>query len=186
MILENGKKNFSVYAKAKGFTLLEMLISTGIFAVIIITAVGAMLAMNQAQIKAVNVQNIQDNLRFLLESMTKELRTGSGYTVSLCGPQGCSAITFTRQDGIAAGYCLDGTAVKRFLPPAICTAGSPVTSSAVSVSKLYFNVIGNAPGPSDGQPRVTVVLEARSISPELTLETAFNLQTTVTARLRDL
>lgn len=168
----------------KGFTLLEMMIATGIFAVVIITAVGAMLSLNQAQVKAQNIQNIQDNIRFTLESMTKELRTGMNY--SSC--QGCTEITFLKQDGVTnVGYCLDNGVIRKFLPPTTdCTTGSPVTSAAVSINKLYFFVTGELPGPPDGQPRVTVVIDARSVNPTLQLDTSFDLQTTVTARLRDL
>ncbi len=169
---------------SSGFTLLEMMIATGIFAVVIITAVGAMLSLNQAQVKAQNIQNIQDNIRFTLEAMTKELRTGMNY--SSC--QGCNQITFLKQDGVTnVGYCLDNGIIRRFLPPTTdCTTGSPVTSAAVSVNKLYFFVTGELPGSSDGQPRITVVIDARSVNPTLQLDTTFDLQTTVTARLRDL
>lgn len=171
--------------KAKGFTLLEMLISTGIFAVVIITAIGAMVSLNQAQIKASNIQNIQDNIRFTLEFMTKEIRTGTTFTVFGCGASGCTEIRFVRQQGDNIGYCLSSGTILRFAPPVVCASGSAVTSSAVNVNKLFFNVIGHAAGPSDGQPRITVTIEARSVNPTLRLETDFDLQTTVTSRARD-
>ncbi len=170
----------------KGFTLLEMLISTGIFAVVIITAIGAMVSLNQAQVKASNIQNIQDNIRFTLEFMTKEIRTGSNFSAEECGPPACRRLRFIRQDGKEVVYCLDNGVIKRQIPPpGNCEAGSPITSSAVSVNKLFFSVIGQALGPSDGQPRITVTVEARSVNPTLRLETDFDLQTTVTARARD-
>lgn len=178
---------FSIQHSAfmRGFTLLEMMISSGIFAVVIIMAVGVMLSLSQAQVKATNIQNTQDNLRFTLESMTKELRTGTNYVVGSCGAVGCTEITFVRQDGISAGYCLSSGAIRRFLPPGVCSGGSVVTSSAVAIDKLYFSVIGQAAGPSDGQPRITVVIEARSVNPTLQFETNSQLETTVTQRVRD-
>jgi prepilin-type N-terminal cleavage/methylation domain-containing protein len=171
--------------KPRGFTLLEMLISTGIFAVVIITAVGAMVSLNQAQVKASNIQNIQDNLRFTLEFMTKEIRTGTNFTVFGCSSSGCTEIRFTRQQGDNIGYCISAGAILRFVPPVVCSSGSAITSSAVTVNKLFFNIIGHTIGPSDGQPRITVTVEARSVNPTLRLETDFDLQTTVTARARD-
>src|SRR3989344_344014 len=172
----------------RGFTLLEMMISTGIFAVVIIIAVGAMLSLNQAQVKAGNIQNIQDNIRFTLESMTKEFMTGVNFNSAACGFDGCTEINFVRQDGISAGYCLDSGAVKRFVSPVTCTSpgSSSITSSAVLVSKLYFYVTGKEPGPADGQPRITITIESRSVNPTLQFNTALNMETTVTARLRDL
>lgn len=169
-----------------GFTLLEMLISTGIFAVVITIAVGAMLSLGQAQVKATNIQNIQDNIRFTLEFMTKEFRTGSDFVTASCEFNECTEIRFVRQDGTNAGYCLFSGAIRRFVPPGDCSSGSNMTSGAVSVNKFYFNVIGHTPGPSDGQPRVTITIESRSVNPTLKLEADFNLQTTITSRLRDI
>ena len=173
-------------ASHKGFTLLEMLISTGIFAVVIITAVGAMISLNQAQVKATNIHNIQDNVRFAIEFMTKEIRTGTNFTVFGCNPSGCTEIRFTRQQGDNVGYCLSSGAMFRFILPSTCATGSAVTSSAVVINKLFFNVIGHTVGPTDGQPRITVTVEARSVNPTLRLETNFDLQTTITSRARDL
>mgnify|MGYP001575515024 FL=1 len=165
-----------------------MMISTGIFAVVIITAVGAMLSLNQAQVKAVNIQNTQDNIRFTLESMTKELRTGKNFNTASCGFEGCTEINFVRQDGVNVGYCLDSGVIKKFVSPITCTspASSPVTSSAVLVSKLYFYVTGKNPGSADGQPRITITIESRSVNPTLQFDTTLIMETTVTARLRDL
>ncbi|MDO8500168.1 MAG: prepilin-type N-terminal cleavage/methylation domain-containing protein [bacterium] len=178
---------FRFYALgSRGFSLLEMMISTGIFSVVILTAVGAMLSLNQAQIKAQNVQNIQDNIRFTLEAMTKELRTGMNYNPVSCGVHGCTEIDFNRQEGTLVGYCLDSGVIKRFVSPVICASGSPVTSSAVVIDTLYFYVTGRIPGPADGQPRITVTIAAHSVNPTLRLNTALNIETTVTARLRDL
>lgn len=172
--------------ETRGFTLLEMLISTGIFAVVIIMAVGAMISLNQAQVKATNIHNIQDNIRFALEFMTKEIRTGTNFTVFDCNPSGCTEIRFTRQQGDNVGYCLSSGTMLRFILPSTCATGSAVTSSAVVINKLFFNVIGHTVGPTDGQPRITVTIEARSVNPTLRLETNFDLQTTITSRARDL
>jgi len=176
-----------VFCAARGFTLLEMLISTGIFSVVIVIAVGAMLSINQAQVKASNIQNIQDNVRFTLEFMAKEVRTGFGFSVGNCGPFGCSQLRFTRQGGTSSLYCFDSGAIKRQSPIiGDCSQGSAMTSTAIAVEKLFFYVVGEELGPSDGQPRITIVIEARSVNPTLKLETDFDIQTTVTARQRDL
>lgn len=178
-------RSFSIFYS--GFTLLEMLISTGIFSVVIVIAVGAMLSINQAQVKASNIQNVQDNIRFTLEYMAKEIRTGSDFSVGGCGTAGCSQLRFTRQEGASVLYCFEDAVIKRQTPVVgDCSQGSAMTSSAVAVGKLFFYVVGQALGPADGQPRVTIVIEAQSVSPAVRLETHFEVQTTVTARQRDL
>ncbi len=169
--------------QAGGFTLLEMVVAVGLFGVILIIAVSVMFALSNAELKSRNIQNIQDNLRFALESMTKELRTGVGYLPSGGAPPAYSQIAFTRSDGVNVGYCLSSDAVQKLEATSDCSRGSAVTSNDVIVERLIFYVIGNSPGPSDGQPRVTVALRARSRNPRL--ETRFDLQTTITQRIRD-
>ena len=169
-----------------GFTLLEMIVSIGIFSVLIVVAIGIVLSISNAQIKAANVQNIQDNIRFTLELITKELRVGSGYAVSSCTGNFCQQINFTTTNGEQRGYCLESGVVKRLSGTAICGFGSPMTSSNIIVDRMYFIVSGIAIGSSDGQPSITVVLQARSADPRQALESTINLQTTVVQRLRDI
>lgn len=164
-----------------------MTVSIGIFSVVIVTAIGVFLALEHAQLKASNIQVIQDNLRFAIESVTREIRTGRAFapaTGASC-PPACAELRFTTQEGELVGYCLRDAAVHRFRPGAgeDCAAGRPITASEVAIESFTFYIIGQAPGPDDGQPRVTLSLRARSRDPELA--TAFELQTTVTPRIRD-
>src|SRR3989338_7081181 len=59
-----------------GFTLLEMIVSMGIFSIVMLMSVSVVIMAQNAQVKARNMQNVQDNVRFVLEFMNKELRTG--------------------------------------------------------------------------------------------------------------
>ena len=161
-----------------------MVVSFGIFGVVIVTAIGAVLTINNAQIKASNIQSIQDNLRFAVEAMTKEMRTGRGFLPSGGSAPAYGALTFTRSDGATVGYCLQDGAVRKITGASgDCTLGSPVTSETIVVDRLIFYAIGQGAGPSDGQPRLTVSLRAHSKDPRLA--TTFRLQTTVTQRERD-
>ena len=163
-----------------------MIVSIGIFSVLIVTSIGIVISISGAQIKAANVQNIQDNIRFTLELMTKELRVGSGYSVSSCAGSFCQQINFTTANGEARGYCLESGVIKKLTATAVCGFGSPMTSSNVVIDRLYFITSGTAVGGSDGQPTVTVVLEAHSSDPRRALESRINAQTTVVQRLRDI
>ncbi|MDP3727105.1 MAG: type II secretion system protein [bacterium] len=168
-----------------GFTLLEMVVSFGIFSVVIVTAVGALIAISGAQSKAVNIQSIQDNVRFALESMTKEMRTGKSFVPSGGTAPAYTMLSFVRSDGTQVTYCRGGSALKKISGSGgdCVTAGSPITSDAVIVEQVVFYVIGQAVGMFDGQPRMTIALKARSSDPKLA--TSFRLQTTVVQRERD-
>src|SRR3989344_1458385 len=81
--------NFSL--ERSGFTLLEVVVATGLFSVIMVLAVSVILAISGAEVKSRNTQTIQDNLRYTLESMTRELRTGVDYR-----PSGVSGIGYAQ------------------------------------------------------------------------------------------
>lgn len=167
----------------RGFTLLEMVVSTGIFFVVVILAVGLAIAVSDAQIKASNLQTIQDNVRFSLELMTKEIRTGFDYALtSLCG--GSSELSFEATSGLRV-YFLD-TTTKRIMRGTNCADATPFTSDNMIVDDLRFIVRGNSPGPNDGQPTITISMTVRSISDKQKLESSMNLQTTIVQRTKDL
>src|SRR3989344_6906727 len=169
-----------------GFTLLEMTIAIGIFSLIAVAAIGITLAAVQAQRKAANLQVVQDNARFGLELMTKELRTGSAYRLTtFCGISGeeVSFLTFT---GAVRVYYKSGNSLMRLV-------GTTNRASAISfiggdaiVTLAKFRVGGEVLGPTDGQPWVSISLSVRSADPDQSLESRANIQTTVVARLRDL
>ncbi len=71
----------------KGFTLLEMIVSLGIFAVVAVIAVGALLKISDANRKALILKTAVNNLNFALETMSREVRLGSDYS---CSPNSSS------------------------------------------------------------------------------------------------
>jgi len=62
--------------KANGFTMLEMIVSVGVFATVAVLAVTSLLALTNAQKKALALQSVQDNLRFSIEAIARDLRQG--------------------------------------------------------------------------------------------------------------
>ena len=59
-----------------GFTLIEMLVSLALFAVVVTMSVGSLLILIDANGKAQSTQLVVTNLSFALDSMTREMRTG--------------------------------------------------------------------------------------------------------------
>jgi prepilin-type N-terminal cleavage/methylation domain-containing protein len=62
-----------------GFTLVEMIVSLAIFAVVVTVSVGALLVLVGTNQRLQGEQGIMTNLSFALDSMTREIRTGSYY-----------------------------------------------------------------------------------------------------------
>ncbi len=179
----------------RGYTLIEMVLATGIFAIIVVVAIGAVISVGDAQVKASNIQNIQDNLRFALEHMTREMRTGRNFSPgvppsgSSCPPL-CTEISFDaiRGGGVVerVGYCFNTATgeMRKFFPSASsCATGFPLTDQSIVIDQLLFYVVGHQSGAGDGQARISALLRATSRNPDLA--TTFRLQTTVARRDRD-
>lgn len=178
-----------------GFTLLEMIVSVGIFAVVIVASIGISLSIKSAQGKATNVQNVQDSIRYTLEFMTKELRQGTSYVLSDCDSSGaCRKVNFLRSFVVGPSqsiwYCWDsvaGVVYRRVDTVDTClTQGLELTASNVKVTAWSFYATGQISGPADGQPRITVSIAGSSRDPRTQLQSSLILQTSVTQRARDL
>ncbi len=62
-----------------GFTLIEMIVSLGVFSVVVTTAVGAFLVLIATNQQLQSEQSVMTNLAFALDTMTREIRTGYNY-----------------------------------------------------------------------------------------------------------
>lgn len=202
----------TTHKNPKGFTLIEMLVSVAIFAVVMVIALGALLAISESDRKAQTLKSIINNLNFALDSMSRSVRTGLNYHCGSAGtlsdPDDCistpeTSFAFQAADGATVRYCrgngtlcnASGTAILRSVSTVNSGAFAPITSSEVQISRLLFYVIG-AEGPTI-QPKVTIVVSGYvQVSGGATSQTdcgtnsatcsTFNLQTSVTQRLYDI
>ena len=60
--------------KEHGFTLVELLVAMAAFGLIVVAITGIFIAATKTQMKAFALQNAQESGRYLLETMTKEIR----------------------------------------------------------------------------------------------------------------
>ncbi len=97
-ILPNKK---SIYFKKQGFTLVEVLVATTIFIVVMLVAITALLASQQSSKKGQAIRSALDNVQFSLESITRSGRLGSLYT--------CINSTGTTSLSVTGGDCTNGT-----------------------------------------------------------------------------
>ena len=171
-----------------GFTLLEMIVSIGIFSVLVVAAIGVTIGVSNAQLKAANIQASQDNIRYSVELMTKEMRTGSQYALlEICGVRLGEAISFSTSGGVRRIYYHDHArmTIMRLGDSTDCGVATQLLSEEVGVVNLRFRIGGGAPGAQDGQPWVSVALSVRSQGPKEALESQMDLQTMVVQRYRD-
>lgn len=69
----------SAHSQHKGFTIIEMIVSLAVFAFVITIAIGALLMLVNTNNQLQGEQSVMTNLSFALDSMTREIRTGTFY-----------------------------------------------------------------------------------------------------------
>lgn len=183
-------------SRSGGFTLVELLVSVGIFSVVMLIAVGALLTMAEANRKAQALKSVMDNLNFAVESMSRGIRVGTTYHCGVGGlltvPQNCTGGSDYFAFESAHGDALQGSdqVVYRFNNAAIersIDGGgifTPVTASEVVIEDLDFYVTGAASGDSL-QPKVVITIRGYA-GVTVRSRSEFSIQTTVTQRLLDI
>src|SRR3569623_1621881 len=190
----------------KGFTLIEIMVSVAIFAIIMVMALGALLSVSAADRKSESLSSVMNNLNFALESMTRAIRTGYDYHCGTTTGGDCTTggtlLKFTSQDNKAVIYAYDNSSacgqtgtVKgcilrspdggvSYLP--ITSPEVIITNAASTGSGLELYLRGSSHGTSgdDSLPNVIITLTGY-VQLTATQKTPFSLQTSVTQRLYD-
>lgn len=190
----------------RGFTLLEMVIALGIFAVATTYSVSIFVQSNQTQKRTANIYRVLSDTRYTMEVMAREIRLGrinyqyyqdQGIDLTnlpLTGEQAVLALTNVAGEAIMfKRMAVDNRFVIQIqaLVDGVET-WQDITPEDLSIEKLAFYITpsvdpfilndGASVYGSDEQPKVTIVLQAKSLHPDLTAEKIFNLQTTVSTR----
>lgn len=196
--MNKGYKKISL-KEEKGFTLIEILVSISIFAVIMTVSMGAILGVFDANRKSQSLRSVMDNMNFSVEAMSREMRFGSNYhcgsdsLIKLKEPQSCptvpkSQVSFLSSDATPTQitYKLNGTQIEKAIGrPGGATTFIPVTSPEIKITSLVFYVVGAKPSPTDKlQPKILMKITGSAGSKAGT-ESEFTLQTLVTQRLQD-
>jgi len=173
----------------RGFTLIEMIVAVSIFTVVMVSGVGALISMIDANRKAQSLRTVMDNLNFALENITRSMRVGSDYHCGefgdLSAPLDCdgggSSIAFTNSNGNRVIFRFIGNRIEK--SEDLGESYISITAPEIVIDELRFFVKGTAE--NDGlQPKVLVIVRGTAGDTEK-VSTTFNLQTFVSQRLRD-
>ena len=169
--------------KSQGFTLIEIIVSLGVFSIVILIVLGAVFSIINLQRKTNAFRVAQANLSYAFEAMAKEIRTGHRYNNAVNG-EGLTSFSFLNdsvpEQNVFYRVDADGRMVKGLVgDPA---DPLPLTSSEVTIKSLIFDVSGV--GADGAQPMVRVKISG--VAGEGTkYETKFFLQTAITQRKPD-
>lgn len=182
----------------KGFSLIELMVAVALFAIIMMVAVGALLALVDANRKARALESIMNNLNISLDSMVRSMRMGTEFA---CG-------TASIPDPVSGANCPAGNTTFSFAPfgsdPDIqgerwvytfsngrlyrSKAGGvgavAVTAPEVTIEDMQFYVIGTVRRDTT-QPKVVIVVKGTAGVTTKTQST-FYIQATAVQRALDL
>lgn len=160
----------------KGFTLVELIVAVGIFALLMVLSVGALLAIVSANKNAQGIRSAVDNLNFSLETMARTIRTGSNYNCNGGDCSGGTSLSFTDQSGSVVTYRKNGGEIDRIYNGAVLA----MTAPEVTINRLNFYVNGAASG-DKVQPNVLIIIDG-TVNYKGVLSTGFNIETLAVQR----
>lgn len=161
--------------KQKGFTLIEVLVGLAVFSLAITIAVNLFAAALKAQRKSIALQNVQDNGRYLMGFMAKEIRMAEISTFD--GETMILDIVHPVNGNVR--YSFSGGQIIR----QDVSATGPINSDEVRAEGRFF-IDGKTAGDYE-QPRVTVVMKIEAIGAKPEQQAKIDLQVTLTQRNLD-
>ena len=173
------------------------MVAVSVFSLVMVVAIGAVLAIVSANRKAQALNSVITNLNFAIEGMVRDLRTGFSYD---CGGPGDGATDcphgtpgnpnvvdsivsfYSAQTDDTVTYGLSGDKIYKD----INSVSYNLTSGDIKVSELHFYVSGTEfPSASDyNQPRILIIVKGSFIG--FGAPTEFKLQSMVSQRKLDI
>jgi hypothetical protein len=189
-----------------------MIVAVGLFSVVMLISVGALMSLVTANRKAQALQSVMNNLNVAVDGMVRAVRIGTTYH---CGEgtytqtADCSTgdTTFAFEPYHSSGsstpppwiywYQVDtinGKSVGRIYKSEDGTkaSGIPITAPEVSIDSAKFYVLGSCSAhatactPDELQPKVLIVLEGTAGAGNVRTSTTFHIQATAVQRILDL
>ncbi len=184
-------KNFvyhSIFTKRKlsaGLTLVEIIVSLGLFIIVATIAVGSLLSIMEASRKAKTIRIGMDNLNIAMERMVRELRTGVNYD---CNPgvgitdcvNGDISIGFISQDAENIIYKENSGTIERSNDGG--TNFNSILAPDINISNLKFYVNGSNSYASGDRIQAYVVISIEGSITDAGTNSTFRIQTMATQR----
>lgn len=176
------KNNFKT---KNGYTIIETMIAISLFLIIIMAGMGVLLNANLLHQKSRDMRSIMDNLNFVMDDISRNLRTGHDYVCVDEGTVGCGGIDFKNQDGNSESYYA-GENNGNWGIYKINEEGVevPLTPGDINITEKYPFIISGVDSGDFKQPFVTIKLSGEIEYKNV--KTPFTLQTSVSQRLIDI
>jgi len=157
----------------KGLTLIELMVASAIFLVVLMIVVSIFLTTIKNQRSGFINQNLQDNARYLMEAMIKEIRMSEIYSATGNGYN----LVIINQENQKVTYKFQSSKIIRHQT----SKNDPGEGAPQEISSSQVNINGqfSVKKQSNEQPRVTIVLR---VTPASASQPEIIIQNTVTSR----
>jgi prepilin-type N-terminal cleavage/methylation domain-containing protein len=158
-----GNLKFGIGNFEKGFTLIEAIVATAVFAFVLSSIIGVYISVIKLDRKTRSQRAVTQNARFILDFLAKEVSNGRIYYAGYPGGVANSTLSVQNQSNETEYFFISGTNI-------VMQKGSSTTnlnSTGVRVTKLQF-LVSPTQDPytsarlANIQPHATVVLELTS------------------------
>jgi len=160
--------------KRDGFTIVELLVALSLFAIVVSVVAGVFASSMRTQRAVTMLMAANDNASLVLEQMSREVRTGFQFSISLGG----NKLRFINQYGEPVSYELNDSV------GSLERNGVSLTSENVLVNYLSFGLLGEEVG--DGQSTRVIIRIGVSSTDERVKDIVTSLQTSVSSRQLDI
>lgn len=171
-----------IYGKnSSGFSIMEAVVSAAVFATVVVSSMGVYLATVKLDAKSRAERSVQQNARFIMDFIAKEVRNGS---IDYGATQGAHRLVLVNQQDQQEIFELGGTDLE-FDKPAIGV--TTLNSDDVRVTRfdVYLNPASNPFVLANDvhiQPHVTVVMRLESTFAKNTESSSIDVQSTFAVR----
>jgi prepilin-type N-terminal cleavage/methylation domain-containing protein len=185
----------------RGFTLLELLVSVALFTIVVTIIMAAYVNLISLDRKARATNDLVSNLSFVVDSMSRSIRTGKNYSCAggtNCPSGGtyfsftdenCRSVVYLLRSDNTIGQCVGAPDLGPTCSPSLVSCNStiatPLTDPRITVSTLRFYTQGVGTG--DGlEPRVIYTVSGNIKPDSNTAPITFTIEGGATQRLLDL
>lgn len=161
--------------KKRGFTMIEMLVSTAIFSIVITMIMGTIVTITDASRKSRTLTEVMNNLNFSFESMTRTLKTGKNISVDNVNGTKLDTIIAEDQKGRQVVYTFSENGITKSVDGG---SGEPITSGDLKLTSWYIEDLYSG---TVGQPRVFFSVKGR-VETAKGIASEFTLQSSVSQR----
>jgi len=140
------------HAPIRGYTLIELIVSVAIFTIVMLIAGAAFLAVISLDRKARATNDVVTNLSYVVESMERSIRTGTGYRcggIGDCWATPRDSFSFTDADGRVVSYARIVSGGRGYVQQCISGTCVQLTDPRVDVVRLDFYARGTSEGVED-------------------------------------